>query len=214
VRTRIERRGLDGIVAVAGLAVLVVCGVIAHSGTVSGPERAAFRAINELPDALSPPMRAAQFLGVLAVGPIVAVVAFLLRRWRLGLAALLVTGAKLVAERTVWHFVSRSRPGTTIPHAIVRGSTPTAGAAFVSGHVVLVTGLAWVIAPYLRGRWRILPWMVVALVAFTRVYLGAHAPLDILGGAALGLMIGGLTNLAVGVPADRVALGTLDAHAA
>jgi membrane-associated phospholipid phosphatase len=203
VRTRIERRGLDGIVAVAGLAVLVVCGVIAHSGTVSGPERAVFRAINGLPDALSPAMRVAQFLGVLGVGPIVALVALLLRRWRLGLAALLVTGAKLVAERTVWHFVSRSRPGTTIPDAIVRGNTPTAGEAFVSGHVVLVSGLAWAITPYLRGRWRVLPWLVVVLVAFARLYLGAHSPLDVLGGAALGLMFGVLTNLVVGVPDDR-----------
>jgi membrane-associated phospholipid phosphatase len=205
VRTRIKRRRTDGIVALTGLAVLIVCGFIAHSGTVGRAERAVFRAINGLPDALSPAMRFAQFLGVLGVGPIVAVVALFLRRWRLGLAALMVTGAKLMGERIVWAFVSRSRPGTTIPDAIVRGSTPTAGAAFVSGHVVLVTGLAWVLTPYLRDRWRILPWLVVALVAFARLYLGAHSPLDVLGGAALGFVIGGLTNLVVGVPDDRPA---------
>jgi membrane-associated phospholipid phosphatase len=205
VRTRIKRRRTDGIVALTGLAVLIVCGIIAHSGTVGRSERAVFRAINGLPDVLSPSMRFAQFLGVLGVGPIVAVVALFLRRWRLGLAALMVTGAKLMGERIVWAFVSRSRPGTTIPDAIVRGSTPTAGAAFVSGHVVLVTGLAWVLTPYLRDRWRILPWLVVALVAFARLYLGAHSPLDVLGGAALGFVIGGLTNLVVGVPDDRPA---------
>jgi undecaprenyl-diphosphatase len=32
------------------------------------------------------------------------------------------------------------------------------------------------------------------------VYLGAHAPLDVLGGLGLGLLVGGLANLAVGVP--------------
>ena len=56
-------------------------------------------------------MRLAQFLGVLVVGPVVAIVALVLRRWRLALAALLVTIGKLAAERTVWHFVSRQRPG-------------------------------------------------------------------------------------------------------
>ena len=198
-----ERRSLDVIVALVGLAVLAGCALVVRDGTVGPAELAVFRAINELPEALSGPMQGAQLLGVLAVGPVAAVVAAVLRRWRLALACLLVTAEKLVAERIVWEVVSRSRPGTTIPDAIVRGSTPTAGASFVSGHVVLVTGLAWVITPYLRGRWRVAPWVVVALVAFARLYLGAHAPLDVLGGLALGLVVGGVANLVVGIERAR-----------
>ena len=156
-----------------------------------------------MPGVLSTPMKFAQFLGVLAVGPIVALAAAVFRRWRLALAAVVVTVGKLAVERVVWHYIERARPGTTIPGAIVRGNTPTTGLSFVSGHVILVTGLAWVLTPYLRERWRILPWAVVALVAFARIYLGAHAPLDVVGGVALGLIVGGAANLIVGVQKNQ-----------
>jgi len=197
--TRSRRVG-DLVAASAGLAVLVVCGFVVRDGTVGSLELRVFHAINGLPDALTSVMNAAQLLGVLAVGPVVAAGALVLRRWRLAVAALLVTAGKLVGERTVWELVQRSRPGTTISDAVVRAGAPASGVSFVSGHVVLVTGLAWVITSSLRGRWRIVPWVVVAFVAFARVYLGAHAPLDVVGGVGLGLVVGGLTNLAVGVP--------------
>jgi membrane-associated phospholipid phosphatase len=192
------------VAALVGVGVFALCAVIVRDGTVGAVETRVFRAINDLPDALSPAMRSAQLLGVLVVGPLVAVGALVLRRSRLALAALLVTAGKLVTERMVWEMVQRSRPGTTIPGAVVRGDTPAAGVSFVSGHVMLTTALAWVMTPYLRGPWRAVPWAVAAVVAFARVYLGAHAPLDVVGGIALGVTLGGVANLVVGVP-TRVA---------
>ena len=94
--------------------------------------------------------------------------------------------------------VQREQPGSTIPGAILR-DVPSAGVAYPSGHAVIAAGIVVLLAPYVRrppaGRARAL----ALLNAAARVYLGAHAPLDVVGGAAAGAAIGALLNLAVGV---------------
>lgn len=77
----------------------------------------------------------------------------------LTIACLVMTAAKLGAERVVWRRVQRfARPGSSIWEAMVRGDAASSGVAFVSGHVVLVAGLAWAVMPYLPRRWLPVPW--------------------------------------------------------
>jgi len=67
----------------------------------------------------------------------------------------------------------------------------------VSGHAVIAWGVAWLILPYLPPRWR---WVAIGLAllnSIARVYLGAHNPLDVVGGGALGIAIAASLHLAV-----------------
>jgi undecaprenyl-diphosphatase len=209
---RIVRRRADVVWVVLGLAVLAVgMAIVGDDGRVPQAERSVFDAVNGLPDGLYYLLVVAQQLGVLATGPAVAVVAFALGRRRLAAAALLATVAKLVLERVVKAIVSRGRPFRSIgPGIELRGHVSKVGEAFVSGHAIVAGVLAGIVAPYLPGRWRFLPWVLAALVLFSRVYVGAHAPLDVVCGGALGVAIAGCLNLAFGVPARQVDGGAVE----
>ena len=200
-RTRWVRRQSDAVCVAVGLVILGLGMIAVRNGTVSGFEESIFHAINDLPQALYPLLWPFQQAGAVLVGPVVALVAFVLGYRRLAAAALVVTVMKLVLERVVKAMVTRERPGTSIgPDIHMRGAVSATGESFVSGHAVLIAALASIVTPYLRGRWRVVPWILVGLVLVARVYVGAHNPLDVVCGAALGVAIGGAANLIFCVP--------------
>ena len=89
-------------------------------------------------------------------------------------------------------FFDTPRPFELEPD-IVRTERAAAGAlgpGFPSGHAqssLTFWGLAALLA---RRRWfTVLAAAIVALVAFSRLYLGVHVPLDVLGGLALGAAV-------------------------
>jgi membrane-associated phospholipid phosphatase len=203
-RGRFVRRRRDVAASALGVAVLLGGMLAVRNGSVSSFERSAFRAVNDLPAALYPVLWPFQQLAVIVAGPIAAIIAALYRRFRLAAALVAATVAKLGLERVVKMIVSRQRPGTSVGLDVhLRGNVSLRGASFVSGHAVLVAAIACVVLPYLRGRWKILPLAVVGVVMVTRVYVGAHNPLDVICGAALGFAIGGCLNLILGVPAPH-----------
>jgi undecaprenyl-diphosphatase len=185
----------DGMQFAIGTIIVVAAGAVAHGGTVGSIERGLFRAVNRLPDWLHPIMWPLQQAGNLLAGMVVAVVAALCRRTRLALAAVLVT--LIDVESYVKLVITRQRPGTTVTAAITRGDVPTSGLSFPSGHAVLVTSLAVIVAPELSRRWRWIPWALVVAVALGRIYVGAHNVADVVGGIGLGLTIGVVVRVAI-----------------
>jgi membrane-associated phospholipid phosphatase len=183
------------ITGAVSLGVVVLCTILVRDGVVSSSEQSVFRSINELPDALETPMVGVQYAGVAFVPFAVAAIAAVMRKWRLVIAALLVYPLKLIVEKVVLkEIVYRGRPGTTEPDAVLR-HVPGHGPSYPSGHAIVAFALAGIVAPYLSRGWRIVAYAAALAVAFSRIYLGAHNPLDVLAGAAAGLLLASVLNL-------------------
>jgi membrane-associated phospholipid phosphatase len=197
---RLERRPGDLIWLAVGVVGLVLCALPVQADRVGSLEAAAFRAVNGLPSLPFPIVWVPMQLGNFLIVPAAALAALAFRRWRLA-AGLALAGAGVYGlAKVVKRFVERGRPRGLVDEVVVRGAEPH-GLGFVSGHVAVVTALALVAWPWLPrwGRWA--AGAAVAAVFLARMYVGAHLPLDMVGGAALGLAVGALVRLLLGVPA-------------
>jgi len=191
-RLRAEHRLL-----VAGAVVLVATSVAALPDRIFGAEEWLFRLLNDLPDWLERPTWPLMQLGALAVVPVVAVIAWLIRReWRLPTALLAAGGTAWVLAKVVKEIVQRGRPQLYLPEDSINLRPEWDGLGFVSGHAAVVFALVTVVSPHLSRSWRIVAWTAAVATALLRMYTAAHLPLDIIGGAGLGIALGALARWA------------------
>jgi membrane-associated phospholipid phosphatase len=184
---------------VAGL--LATAGAV-HRDRVGTAEARTFRAVNGLPDALYPPAWVVMQLGAFGAVPAATAAA-----WRAGdreLAGRLLlggTGAWALAK-LVKQAVRRPRPADLLPGIRGRGRD-AAGLGYLSGHAAVAVALGAAALPRLGPAARALTLTAIPLVGLTRLYVGAHLPLDIAGGAALGLAANAAVDLALARPAGE-----------
>jgi membrane-associated phospholipid phosphatase len=194
-------RGRSEVALVAGGGLLLVLAALpADAGRVPDAEAAVFRVVNGttvLPFVLVWPVMQ---LGNALIIPATTAIAAALRRWRLAGELLLAGTATYLLAKVVKGVVSRGRPEGLLADVVIRGAEAH-GRGFISGHAATVTALATVAWPWLGPRERIVVAVLVVVVCLTRVYVGAHLPLDVVGGAGLGLAVGGLVRLLCGRPA-------------
>jgi glycosyltransferase 2 family protein len=184
-------------VLVGGL-VVAAGALAAYRGHVFAFDANLFRLVNQLPDALGRPLLAMMQLGAVAAVPVMAAVALAARRPRLARDLALSGGLAWALARVVKDLIGRERP-VALLHGVVERAVAT-GLGYPSGHVAVAAAMATAAGPWLPRPARRAAWWVVWLVALGRMYAGAHLPLDVVGGAALGWAVGAATHLALGAP--------------
>jgi undecaprenyl-diphosphatase len=177
--------------------VVLVCTSIAARAGLTSTEVGLFRAVNELPDELHTVVWPFMQFGTILTLPVIALIALAFRRFRLVIAILLAGAGVYLLALVFKEIVERGRPGALLAGVQERETFGEGSLGFPSGHASVAAGLTAVVAAHLSRRWLVVALALGGFVVVGRVYVGAHLPLDVLGGAALGAVAGSAVNLVV-----------------
>lgn len=189
-----------GAVTVVGGSALLVGSWTAAIAEASVPpwEARAFVAVNGLPDPLWPfvwvPMQAGSFGGSIAIAGLTAAVT---RQPRLAGAAVAASQAGFWTAKAIKKAVRRGRPAALLP--VVRSRESATGLGYVSGHAAVSFALAAALAQSAPRVWRPVMFGGATFVGLARQYAGVHLPLDVIGGAGVGLLAGTISRWAFGL---------------
>ena len=129
--------------------------------------------------------------------------------WKRPAIFLYVVLADLVTDMIAYALrqaIGHDRPPLRFPEPAPLVSVPHSG-SFPSGHTATSFACAAVLA-WLTPLPKVALYLLAALIGFSRVYNGVHYPLDVIGGALLGLAVATALRLLVearrrSVPAPR-----------
>jgi membrane-associated phospholipid phosphatase len=187
-RPPLARHAVDVVVG-AGCALVLVLTWFSALGGVTAWERDLFWSMNRGPTWIRPLVDATMWLGLLGAVPLAAIAAAVARRYRLAIALVASGSLAYVGARLIKDVLGRGRPLDVFGpgDVIVPGPVQT-GLGYPSGHAAIAAALAAAAIPYVAVRFRWLLVLLPLMVAYDRVYVGAHLPLDVVGGLALGVL--------------------------
>ena len=190
-----------GLLTGLGAVLFGVSALLLKAGAVSW-DISLFRTLSEVPAAvasvLTPWSHLFLPLGILVVAVLAIVYVVVRNRSVLPVVTgAVAAGAALLLAHVAKAIADRPRPYQVMADAVLR-QPPAHGTSFPSSHTAVTLAIAIALVPFLARPLAAVGIGYAVLVGWSRVYLGVHYPLDILGGAGIGMAVAGVTLLALG----------------
>lgn len=104
--------------------------------------------------------------------------------------AIAIALADSISYRIIKHYIQRDRPPNVLQNVRVL-TDQYAGFSFTSNHAANSFAVVTVLSFFFPFKRRVF-FLIASLIAYSRVYVGVHFPLDVIGGAILGILCGKL----------------------
>ena len=190
VRSRTPHVMLLGIAAI----VLVSTALLAERG-VYGWEVAIFQAVNGLPDSLRPLLWVLNQYGTAITIPVATAIALAFRKWTLAVSLAISGVAVYFLAKLIKEYVARGRPSALVENVVERETFSPSSLGYPSGHAAVAWAITIIVLAHLGRPWQIVAIALAIVVPVSRMYVAAHLPLDLIGGAALGVLVASVVNL-------------------
>lgn len=175
------------------LLLFVVSVAASRSADMHNWEVSLFSRIYNWPDLLLYPLFIVTQIGSIFFFGACLGILLLTRRYAVATKLLVAGSIAYLASGLAKSLWGRARP-TEVIQGIINRDYTVFGPGFPSGHTALATATILVLAGLLPKKLRIFAFVLIILVGLSRIYLGIHAPLDILGGFAIGFGAVALVN--------------------
>jgi membrane-associated phospholipid phosphatase len=196
-------RRVDVVLAAAGVVILATSALLARRGVYAW-EATIFQAINGLPGSFRPLLWMLNQYGTIITIPLATVAALLFRKWRTA-ATLAVSGtAVYLLAKIIKEYVARGRPAALLDDVVERETFAPLSLGYPSGHAAVAWAITIVVIAYLGQPWRIVAIALAIIVPLCRMYVAAHLPLDLIGGAALGVTVASVVNMLLLPPSQEL----------
>jgi membrane-associated phospholipid phosphatase len=178
----------------SGFALFLISWYIVAGGQISTIETNVFRLFNDSPNFVASLFAIITYLGTIFTLLVITAILVALKKRYWAIQVFLAGFLAWVAASLIKVAQIRERPFDLLSSVHLTGPTQLS-AGFPSAHAALITAAALVLFTNESRKIHWLLVLAVMLVGISRVVIGAHAPLDVIGGVGVGLIVGSFIKL-------------------